>query len=124
MQIIIDTDKKTILVPSDFKKLYDNNEKMNKKLGNDFSITSMINFNDYKLVAKSDKRVSDHTNKDTIDNYMDSIKDSEKAKYDEYKKLKTTIVKRNKKGEPVYTNFLTIKKWFYANFPEQRPTKK
>lgn len=124
MQIIIDTEKKTILVPSDFKKLYDNNEKMNKKLGNDFTITSMINFNDYKLVGKTDNRISDYTNRDTIEEYMKSIKDSNKAKYEEYVALRDKIVGTSKKGKKLKTNFLTLKKWYYSNFPEQRPTKK
>ena len=125
MKIIIDTDKKSIEVPHDFKVAYDNNVKMNKMLGRDTeSILSMLEIKDFKIVATQNRSVKDTTNSKDIEKFMNNIKATDKAKYEEYKELRDKIVKHSPKGTPIKTSFLIVKKWFYENYPEQNPFKK
>lgn len=125
MKIIIDTEKKSVEVPNDFKKAYDSQVKVAKMLGKESdSILSMLDIKDYKVVSKQVRKVLDNTNAKTIEDFMKKVKESNKDKYEEYKELKEKVVKVSPKGKQIKTNFLTIKKWFYTNFPEQNPYKK
>ena len=125
MEIIIDTEKKTITVPQEFKKGYDARTKTNKMMGiQEDSILSMLNVKDFTVVAKKTRQVSDTITAKYINDFMTKLKDSDSKKYEEYITLKNTVVGRSKKGKELYTNFLSIKKWFYANYPEQCPFKK
>lgn len=118
MKIIIDTDKKVIEVPNELKKAYD-------LLGNNCnSILSLVNTSDFIIKGKSNNTNGDKTNQADIEAFMESVKDTEKAKYEEYTKLKNAKVGKSKNGKPIKTNFLNVKKWFYENFPDQKPKKK
>lgn len=124
MKLIIDTDKKIIEVPSDFKGLYDNQRKMNKMLGKeDETLSSMIDLSKYSVVAKQNRVIKDTTNAKTIDEFMNSVKEKDADKYNAYIELKNKQVGTSKNGKPLKTSFLVIKKWFYENYPKQNPFK-
>lgn len=124
MKIIIDTDKKVVEVPSDFKALYDNQRKMNKMLGKeDETLSSMIDLSKYGVVAKQNRVIKDTTNANTIETFMNSVKDKDAEKYNEYIELKNKQVGTSKNGKPLKTSFLVVKKWFYENYPNQNPLK-
>ena len=125
MKLIIDTDKKMVEVPSEFKVAYENLSKANKMLGKENqTLMSMLDLSDYKVVAKQTRAVKDTTNAKTIETFMNSVKDTDKDNYKEYVDLKNKVVKTTEKGTQIKTNFLTIKKWFYEKYPEQNPFKK
>ena len=125
MKLIIDTDKKVVEVPSEFKLVYENQAKMNKMLGKENqTLSSMLDLSEYKVVAKQTRTIKDTTNAKTIETFMESVKDTDKDNYKEYVDLKNKVVKVNEKGTKIKTNFLTIKKWFYEKYPEQNPFKK
>lgn len=125
MKLIIDTDKKVVEVPSEFKLAYENQAKMNKMLGKENqTLSSMLDLSEYKVVAKQTRTIKDTTNAKTIETFMESVKDTDKDNYKEYVDLKNKVVKVNEKGTKIKTNFLTIKKWFYEKYPEQNPFKK
>lgn len=109
MKIIIDFDKKIIEVPKKIKEASD-------MLGHK-SILDSVNINDYKIVVKSTttnkNRIVDKTNKKTIEDFMNKIKDSKKDIYEEYLKLVEGKI-----------TFLKLKQWFYKNFPSENPFKK
>ena len=109
MKIIIDFDKKTIEVPKKLKEASD-------MLGNK-SILDSINVNDYKIIVKSTtnnkNRIVDKTNKKTIEDFMNKVKDSKKEIYEEYLKLIEGKI-----------SFLKLKQWFYTKFPSENPFKK
>ena len=123
MQIIIDTNKKTIEVSEELKKAYESQIKMEQMLGIEKkSILESIGCENYKVICKPSNRNNDKTSLADIDNFMASIKSTNKEKYDEYVELKNKPTgKKTKKGKDITTNFLTLKKWFYLNFPEQNP---
>ncbi len=125
MLIIINTEKKSVEVPHDFKEVYENQKKYNKMLGKETpSILSILDLNNYSVVAKQTRKVVDKTNSRVIDDFMNSVKEKDKDNYDEYLSIKNKVVKTTSKGTAVKTNFLTIKKWFYSKYPEQNPFKK
>lgn len=125
MKLIIDTDKKVVEVPSEFKLAYENQAKMIKMLGKENqTLSSMLDLSEYKVVAKQTRTIKDTTNAKTIETFMESVKDTDKDNYKEYVDLKNKVVKVNEKGTKIKTNFLTIKKWFYEKYPEQNPFKK
>ena len=125
MIITINTEKKSVEVPYDFKEVYENQKKYNKMLGKETpSILSILDLNNYSVVAKQTRKVVDKTNSKVIDDFMNSVKEKDKDNYDEYLSIKNKVVKTTSKGTAVKTNFLTIKKWFYSKYPEQNPFKK
>ena len=125
MKIIIDTEKRTIEVPSEFKEAYEGQAKMNKMLGKEKeSIISNLDISDYRIVSKQARKVLDKTNSKTIADYMEKVKDTKKDLYEEYINLKNKVVKTTATGKEVKTNFLVIKKWFYDNFPSENPFNK
>ena len=124
MKIIIDTDKKTVEVPKETKKGLEERNKLNRDMGiKEETILSLLKIEDYKVISKPTniQTFKDTTNSKTIDDYMESVKEEKKDLYNQYKTMKNNIVKTNKDGKPVYTNFLTIKAWFYKNFPTRFP---
>ena len=124
MKLIIDVDKKVVEVPHDFKELYDNQVKLNKRFGKDSDVlSSMLDLSEYKVIAKQTRAIKDTTNAKTIATYMESVKDTDKSKYDEYVKLRDSYIV-NKNNVRTKVSFLTIKRWFYENYPEQNPYKK
>ena len=124
MKIVIDTERKTIEVAKDFKDVYDNQVKLNKKLGKDTdTIMSMLDLSNYKVVSKQTRAVVDKTNAKDIDAYMNSIKDTDTENYNAYIKLKHSKVK-NKNGVVAPISFLTIRKWFYEKYPNEKPLAK
>ena len=125
MEIIINTEKKYIKVPSEFKEAYDSQVKLEKMLGKDTNnILSVLDIENYKIVPIDSNRIKDKINKNTIEEYMKKVKETDKTLYEEYKTLKEKEVGKTKSGKPIYTSFLVIKKWFYSNFPDQNPFKK
>jgi hypothetical protein len=125
MKLIIDTDKKMVEVPSEFKVAYENLSKANKMLGKENqTLSSMLDLSEYKVVAKPTRAIKDTTNAKTIETFMNGVKDTDKDNYKEYVDLKNKVVKTTEKGTQIKTNFLTIKKWFYEKYPEQNPFKK
>lgn len=119
MKIIIDMEKKTIEVP---KKIKEASETLGKK-----SVLECIDTNDYKVIVKSNTtktRVLDKTNKKTIEDFMNKIKDSKKDLYEEYVNLRDKVVRITDTGKEVKTNFLDLKKWFYNKFPSENPFNK
>lgn len=108
MKIIIDMDKKTIEVPKKIKEASDT-------LGGK-SVLDFIDINDYRVIVKTTtnkNRIVDKTNKKTIEDFMNKIKDSKKELYEEYLKLVEGKI-----------SFLKLKQWFYKNFPSENPFKK
>lgn len=125
MKIIIDTEKRSIEVPKEMKEAYDSQVKVAKMLGNENnSILDMLDIKDYKITSKQVRRIVDNTNAKSIEDYMNNIKDSKKDLYEEYVALRDKVIKTTPNGKKVKTNFLTIKKWFYKNFPSENPFKK
>lgn len=121
MKIVIDTDKKTIEVPSSFLKA---SAEINKMLGKKSeSILDNIDTKDYKIITKQERKVVDKTNAKNIEDFMKKVKDTDKDLYEEYKSLKDRVVKVSPNGKQMKTNFLVIRKWFYEKFPDQKPTK-
>lgn len=124
MKLIIDVDKKVVEVPSDFKELYDNQVKLNKRFGKDNDVlTSMLDLSEYKVVAKQTRAIKDTTNAKTIATYMENVKDTDKSNYAKYVELRDGYI-INKNNVRTKTSFLTIKRWFYETYPEQNPYKK
>lgn len=124
MKIVIDTERKTIEVAKDFKDVYDNQVKLNKKLGKDTdTIMSMLDLSNYKVVSKQTRAVVDKTNANDIDAYMNSVKDTDTENYNEYVALKNSKVK-NKNGVVAPISFWAIKKWFYEKYPNRKPLAK
>ena len=122
MKIVIDTERKTIEAPSSLLKA---NAEINKMLGKKSeSILDSIDTKNYKIIAKQENKTADRTNAKYIEEFMNKVKDTNKDLYEEYRKLKEKIVKVSSKGKPIKTNFLVVRKWFYKNFPDQKPTKK
>ena len=116
MRIVIDTDKRVIEVPSKFKKYYENQVELAKMVGNKCgSILDMVNVEGYTITTKivRSSKNADKTSLKDIETYMNSIKNSDKEKYQAYESLKKDT-----------NNFFTIRKWFYSNFPNQKPNKK
>lgn len=125
MKLLIDTDKKTIEVPKEFKDAFDNQTKIDKMLGKGTqTLSTMIDLSEFKVVAKQTRVIKDKTNAKSIDAYMESVKDTDKDKYKEYIALRDRDNGLSKTGKKLKTNFLTIKKWFYQNYPSQNPYKK
>ena len=124
MKIIIDIDKKTIEVPENLKKAYEEQLNVDKMLGNKSkSILEQLNTSEYKIISKHKNSKADKTSLKDIEEYMNSIKSTNKEKYEEYTALLNKGGELKKDGKPKKTNFLIIKKWFYTNFPEKNPFK-
>lgn len=124
MKVIIDTDKKTVEVPSTTKKQLEERNKMNRDMGlKEETILSLLNIEDYKVISKQVKVVKDFTNAETIEKFMEEVRKNDEGKYKEYVELKEKITGHTKTGKPIKTSFLTIKAWYYKNYPEQKPTK-
>lgn len=125
MKIIIDTNKRSIEVPGELREAYIKQVKVDKMLGEESkSILDLINIKDYKIIEKRIVKIKDTTNKETIENFMNNVKNTDKDKYEEYVALRDKIIGKTKNGKPKKTNFLTIKKWFYENYPSENPFKK
>ncbi len=129
MKIVIDIDKKTIEVPKKLKKAYESQleiEEMTGKRSN--SILDMLNLADYQIITKivvsNENRKVDKTNAKTIEDYMNKVKTTDENLYNEYIALKNKVVGKSKNGKDLKTSFLDVKKWFYNNFPEEKPNKK
>lgn len=121
MKLIIDTEKKIVEVPSEFKVAYDYQVKANKMLGKESdTLTTMLDLSDYKVVAKQNRTIKDTTNAKTIADYMEGVKDTDKEHYAKYIELRDGHFV-NKNGVTMKTSFLTIKKWFYETYPKQNP---
>lgn len=124
MKVIIDTDKKTVEVPSTTRKQLEERNKMNRDMGlKEDTILSLLNIEDYKVISKQEKVVKDFTNAKTIEEFMEKVKDQDQEKYNEYIELREKVVSHSKTGKPVKTSFLVVKAWFYKNYPNQKPSK-
>ena len=120
MKIIVDTDKREVVIPQEFKSAFD---KLSKELGSK-DILSFLNVSSYKIMTKQTRVKSDRTNAMTIQTFMEGVKDTDKEIYKEYITLRDAKVGETKNGKPIKTNFLTLKKWFYSKYPEQNPLRK
>jgi len=123
MKVILDIENKVAEAPYELKELIENQEKLNKRFGRkaDTSLSSLIDLSEYKVVYKQNRVRVDKTNAKMIDEFMESVKDNDKDLYKAYVELKNKSEKTSKNGKPIKTNFLTIKKWFYKNYPQQNP---
>ena len=125
MEIIINTEKRTIEVPKDVREDLESRNKLNKKFGREEeTILSMLDVRDYKVVSKATKGVKDTLKKADVESYMLSIKDKEPKLYEEYVELRDKVVETTDNGKEIKTSFLTIKAWYYKKFPEKSPFKK
>lgn len=124
MKIVIDTDKKLIEVPNDFKKAYESQRKTFELIGKKCdSILSMIedteDIDNFKITSKI-VRTSNNSEKITakdIENFMNSVKDTHKEKYNEYMELKNEV-KKTKDGKERKTTHFEVLSWVKKNFPE------
>ena len=104
-----------LLLLQQLKKGYENQLEMSKMLGKKSdSILDMLDVRDYNITTKITKTSTnaDKTSLQDIENYMNSVKNNDKNKYEDYIELKKTT-----------KNFFIIRKWFYTNFPNQKPKK-
>lgn len=125
MIIRINTEAKTITVPAQFKEELEAYNKIRRRKGQEVvSPLEDLELNTYSLVGETAERVKDHTNKETIEKFMEEVKATDKELYKEYVALRDKVVGVSKKGKEMKTSFLTLKKWFYEKFPEQKPAKK
>lgn len=125
MIIRINTEAKTITVPTQFKEELEVYNKILKRKGKRVvSPLDDLDIENYTLVGESPERVKDHTNKETIDKYMEELRATDKELYKEYVALRDRVIGTSKNGKEIKTSFLTLKKWFYEKFPEQKPVKK
>lgn len=125
MIIRINTEAKTITVPAQFKEELEAYNKILRRKGKEMvNPLDDLELNTYTLVGETAERVKDHTNKETIEKFMEEVKATDKELYKEYVALRDKVVGVSKKGIEMKTSFLTLKKWFYEKFPEQKPAKK
>lgn len=98
---------------------------MPKELEGTEDLLEAIDFSTFRRVYKKAKRTSkpgvvDKINMDIINKYMESVKASDEALYNEYIELREKVEKQTPTGKPIKTNFLRIKQWFYKNYPEEK----
>ena len=88
MKVIIDTDKKTVEVPSTTRKQLEERNKMNREMGlKEDTILSLLNIEEYKVVSKQEKVVKDFTNAKMIEDFMAQVRKDDESKYKEYVEL-------------------------------------
>lgn len=125
MIIRINTETKTITVPTKFKEeLLAYNKIMSIKGNEPMTVLGDINEAEYTVIGETKEREKDHLNKADIEKYMENIKTTNKDLYKEYVSLRDTVVGTTKKGKELKTSFLTLKKWFYDKFPEEKTATK
>jgi hypothetical protein len=118
MELKINTVKKTIEVPHEFKVGLDNSIKFNKGLGQDFGIEDVVKLSEYKIIVRPESRKLDRLNRKQISDFMESKKETHKEEYKRYMELVNANNGINKNGKPIATNFFTLKKLVYQMFPE------
>ena len=111
MKITVDITNKTIEMPKELERTED--------------ILKAIDFSTFRRVYKKPKKTSkpgvvDKINMEIINNYMEGVKASDEALYNEYIELRESVERQTPTGKPIKTNFLSIKKWFYKHYPEEK----